>query len=240
MTTLGKKTAGLILIPALLAVAGLTQACAQAHASYEVQSFYLTPTTIISGERSIIQAEIKNVNSETDTYNIPLMVNGVADSRKSVTLAPGQTQLLTFELTRSHPGIYKVRVGEREATLTVEKPSPADFRLSNLEINPAEANVCQTVVITAILTNVGNNQGSYTAELKIDGATNQTQKLTISAGGNCELCFKVAKAFPGIYKVSLGNLNGQFLIKEPPSPVFDVPIAPPCPPESNGSCTPKG
>jgi hypothetical protein len=239
MTTMGKKTAGLILILAIMAIPNLMQACAQAHPSYEVLSFSMSPTTIVSGEKSIIQAEVKNVNSETDTFTVPLMVNGVADNRKSVTLAPGQTDLLTFELTRSQPGVYKVRVGGREATLTVEKPSPANFRLFNLEINPPDVNVCQSVVITATLTNVGDNQGSYNAELKIDGITNQVQKLTVSAGGNCTLCFKVAKALPGTYKVTLGSLSGQFVVKEPPTPVFDVPIAP-CPPETNGSCTPRG
>jgi hypothetical protein len=91
-----------------------------------------------------------------------------------------------------------------------------------------------------MLTNIGGSRGDYTAELKIDGITNQSQKLTLPAGANCMLCFKVAKGLPGTYKISLGDLSGQFTVKEPQSPVFDIPIAPPCPPSSEGSCTPKG
>jgi hypothetical protein len=237
---LNKKTAGIILILILIIVPGFIQACAQAHTSYEVLSLNMTPTNIITGDKVTIEAEVKNTNSETDTYNIPLMVDGVADSRKSVTLDPGQTELLTFELTRSHPGVYKVSVGNKESTLTVEKPSPANFLLSDLQINPSQVDTCESVVITATLANTGGNRGSYTAELKIDGVTNQTQQLTLSAGASCPLCFKVANGLPGTYKVALGDLSGQFVVKEPPAPVFNIPVAPPCPPSSNGSCTPSG
>jgi len=234
------KAAIIISLLFVIAVPGFLLSCVEAHPSYEVVSLNMTPTTIATGEKTTIKVEVRNINSEADTYNIPLMVNGVADSRKSVTLAPGQTELLIFELTRSFAGIYKISVGDKESTLTVQKPSPPDFRLSDLEINPTEVNVCETAVITATLANTGGSQGSYTVELKIDGVINQVQKLTVPEGANCMLCFKVAKGLPGTYKVTLGNLSGQFVVKEPPSPVFYVPVAPPCPPSSEGSCTPRG
>jgi hypothetical protein len=234
-----RETIGAICLLTLVASLGFLLACVEAHPSYEVVSLNITPTTIATGEKVTIEAEVKNVNSETDTYNIPLMVDGVADSRKSVTLAPGQSELLTFELTRNHTGSYKISVGDKESTLTVQKPSPPDFRLSNLAINPDEVEVCETAVITATLTNIGGSRGGYTAELKIDGITNQVQKLTLSAGADCVLCFKVSKGLPGTYKVALGDLSGQFTVKEPPSPVFDIqitPPSPPCPPSDGGSC----
>jgi hypothetical protein len=237
---MNKKIVSIILITALLAISGLLQACVEAHPSYQVLSFKISPTQVATGEKVPIEAEVQNINSETDTYNVPLMVNGVADSRKSVTLAPGQSELLTFEVTRSQAGSYKISVGDKEAVLTVEKPSPPDFRLSNLVINPEEVDICETVVITANLTNVGGGSGGYTAELKVDGITTETEKLTISAGANCMLCFKVSRGLPGTYKVALGDLSGQFTVKEPAAPVFDIPVAPPCPPESSGSCTPRG
>ena len=234
-----KKTAIAILLVIPAVLSGLVLACAQAHASYEVLSLNV-PANVVAGEKVIIRAEVKNVNSQTDTYNVPLMVDGVADSRESITLAPGQTEPVAFELTRSRAGTYKVSVGGKESTLTVEKVAPPDFRFSNMEISPTEVNVCETVVITVTLSNVGGNQGSYTAELKIDGITNQAQKLSVPAGTNCPLCFKVAKGLPGTYNVTLGNLSGQFVVKEPATPVFNIPVAPPCPPDTSGSCSPRG
>jgi len=224
------------LILALLVIPGSLAACAEAHSSYQVVSLNMTPTNVATGEKVTIQAQVKNVNSETDTFNVPLMVDGVADNRQNVTLVPGQTELITFQLAKSRPGVYKISVGGRESTLTVHQPSPADFNLSNMQIMPDEVDECQTVTITAKLTNAGGNSGSYTVELKIDGVVNQTQKLTVSPGQKCSLCFKVSKGLPGTYQVALGNLTGVFKVKEPPLPVFDIPVAPPCPPETSGSC----
>jgi len=237
---MNKRTIGAIYLFALMIMSGLLLACVEAHPSYEVVSLNITPTKIATGETATIEVEVRNVNAETDMYNVPLMVNGVADSRKSVTLAPGQTELLTFELTRSHAGNYIISVGNKESTLIVQKPSPPDFHLSNLEINPTEVDIGKDVVITAQITNVGGSQGSYTAELKIDGITNQAEKLIISVGTDYMLVFKISKALPGIYKVTLGDLSGQFTVKEPPSPVFDIPPSPPCPPSNSGSCGPGG
>jgi hypothetical protein len=221
-------------------MSSLLLACVEAHPIYEVVSLNITPTRIATGEKVTIEAEVRNINSETDIYNVPLMVDGVADDRKSVTLAPGQTELLTFELTRSHAGSYKISVGDKESILTVERPSPPDFRLSNLEINPTEVNIGENVVIIAKLTNIGGSRGNYTAELKIDGITNQAEKLVVPAGTDYMLVFKISKGLPGTYQVALGDLTGQFVVKEPPAPVFDVPITPPCPPSNGGSCGPGG
>ena len=235
-----KKAALIISLLLIITIPSFLLSCVEAHPSYEVVSLKMTPTKIATGEKVTIEVEVKNINSETDTYNVPLMVDGVADDRKEITLAPGQTELLTFELTRSHTGSYKISVGSKESTLTVQKPSPPDFRLSNLEINPTEVNIGENVVVTAKLTNIGGSQGSYTAELKIDGITNQAEKLIISAGADYMLVFKVSKGLPGTYKVALGDLSGQFSVKEPPSPLFDIPVAPPCPPSNGGSCGPGG
>jgi CARDB len=237
---MNKKTAGILLILALIAIPGLLQACAQAHPSYQVLSFNLTPTKAVTGEKVTIVAEVKNINSETDTFNIPLMVNGVADSRESVTLASGQSELLTYELTRSQAGSYKISIGGKVSTLIVDKPSPANFQLSDLQVNPIQVDVCESVVITAKLTNIGGGQGSYTAKLNIDGVVNQTQELNVPAGANCLLCFKIAKSLPGTYQVALGNLSGEFTVKEPPAAVFNIPVAPPCPPASSGPCSSGG
>jgi len=237
---MNKRTIGVICLLALMLMSSLLLSCVEAHPSYEVVSLNITPTTIATGEKATIEVQVRNINSETDICNVPLMVDGVADDRKSITLAPGASELLEFEVTRSHAGSYKISVGNKESTLIVQKPSPPDFRLSSLEINPNAVDIGKDVVITATITNVGGSQGSYTAELKIDGITNQTEKLIISAGTDYMLVFKVSKGLPGTYKVTLGDLSGQFTVKEPPSPVFNIPITPPCPPSNSGSCGPGG
>lgn len=213
----------------------LLQACAEAQPSFEVLSLDITPAKIITGEKATIDVEIRNNDTKAVTYNVPLIVNGVADDRRSVMLAPGATESISFTLTKSQAGTYRISIGSRESTLMVEMPLPPDFRLSNLEINPTEVNIGENVVITANIVNAGGTQGSYTAELKINGVTEQSEKLIIPAGTDYMLVFKISKDLPRTYIVTIGDLTDWYVVNEPPSPVI---ISPPCPPSSN--CGPGG
>jgi hypothetical protein len=218
---MNKKTIGTIVLLVLIGMSGLLQACQKAPPLFETLSLDIMPPKVTTGEKATVEVEIRNSNAKMDKYNVPLMVNGVADDRKSITLAPGDTELITFILTKSQAGTYRVSVGNKEATLVVENPSPPDFRLSGLNINPSEVDTCEKVTVTAKVANVGGTQGTYTAELKIDGITDQTEKITISAGADYMLILEVCRGLPGTYAVALGDLAGQFTVKEPPKPVVN-------------------
>jgi hypothetical protein len=228
-----KRIIGIILLLLFIAIPGFLQACQETLPTFEVLSLDITPPKVITGEKATVEVEIRNTNAKMDTYNVPLMVNGVADDRKSVTLAPGATEMITFVLTRSQAGIYRISVGNRKSTLVVEKPLPPDFHLSNLEINPAAAEIGDIIIITAEIANTGGTQGSYVAELKIDGDTYQTEKIIIPAGTDYMLVFKVSADLPGTYPVSLGELTGKFMINEPVRPIQVN--NPACPPPAPGS-----
>jgi len=232
-----KRIIGIIFLLVSITIPGFLQACQETLPTFEVLSLDITPPKITIGEKATVEVEIRNSNAKLDTYNVPLMVNGVADDRKSITLAPGATELITFMLTRSHAGSYRISVGNKESTLVVEKPLPPDFRLSNLEINPTEVDTGEKVVITAKIANVGGTQGRYTAELKVDDCTVQTEKIIIPAGTDYMLVFKISRDLPGTYIVALGDLTGQFVVKEPPRPVV---INPPVMPPTPNPCPPGG
>lgn len=234
---MNKRIIGIIFLLVSITIPGFLQACQETLPTFEVLSLDITPPKITIGEKATVEVEIRNSNAKLDTYNVPLMVNGVADDRKSITLAPGATELITFTLTRSHAGSYRISVGNKESTLVVEKPLPPDFRLSNLEINPTEVDTGEKVVITAKIANVGGTQGRYTAELKVDDCTVQTEKIIIPAGTDYMLVFKISRDLPGTYIVALGDLTGQFVVKEPPRPVV---INPPVMPPTPNPCPPGG
>jgi hypothetical protein len=223
-----KRVIGIIFLLVFIAMPGFLQACQETLPTFEVLSLDITPPKITIGDKATVEVEIRNSNAKLDTYNVPLMVNGVADDRKSITLAPGATKLMTFTLTRSQPGTYSISVGSKESTLVVEKLLPSDFRLSNLEINPSKVGSGEKVVITAKIANVGGTQGSYTAELKVDDCTVQTEEVTVAAGADSILSFGICADLPGTYTVTLGELTGIFMVAVPIQPI----------PPNNTSSTP--
>jgi hypothetical protein len=237
---MNRKTFGAICLLGLMASLGLLQACAEAQPSFEVLSLDITPPKITTAEKAIIEVKIRNNDVKDATYTVPLMVNGVADDRKSVTLAPDATELITFTLTRSHPGTYIISVGNKESTLVVEKLLPPEFHLSNLEINPTEVDSGEAVVITAKIANVGGTQDSYTAELKVDDCTVKTEKVTLAAGTDSTLSFRICADLPGTYTVTLGELTGKFMVAEPILPIPSNNASTNPPPQDSNPCSARG
>ena len=216
-----RKIISAICLLVLMIMPIFLQACEGTTTRFEVVSLDIVPPTVISSEKAIVRAEIKNSGTSLKTYTMPLMVNGIADNRKSISLAPGAKETIEFALVRSKPGTYKIAIGERSSTLEVRKAIPADFKISNLEISPAAADVGEKIVITAKIANTGGSQGSYVADLKIDGVVSQTEKLTIPAGTDYTQIFGLCADFPGTYQVNLGGLTGEFVVK---SPVVVIPV----------------
>lgn len=232
-----KKATGTIFILVLMTMAIFLLACQQAPPSFEVLSLDIMPPKVTVGERATIKAELRNGNASVKTYNVPLMVNGVAQDRKTVRLNPGATEVVEFSLVKHKTGVYKIAIGDRNSTLEVQAPLPPSFEISELEVIPTVANVNTQVVITAKVTNTGGTQGSYTAELKINGATIQTEKVIIAPGTDYMLVFKVCTESPGTYTVALGELTGKLTIIEPVQPVTPNNPKPPQPPRP---CRPGG
>jgi hypothetical protein len=193
-----------------------------------VLSLEITPANILVGEKASVKAEVMNDYGNMKKYDIPLMVNGVADNRKYVTLAPGGTENIEFFLRRDEAGIYNVRIGEQQSTLKVRQPLPATFKLSKLEISPTEPDVNGEIIIKADIANIGEVKGKYTAELKINNVVTKTDEMIILPGASSFFVFKVSQGSPGTYMVNIGELSGQFTVV---APIMPVQITPECPPD---------
>jgi len=229
---------GLLLLASLLPL----QACQPASGNnFGVVSLDVTPSRVIENDKFTITATINNAGKSEATYIVPVMVNGIADDRTTVILAPGKSQEIQFTLQRSKAGTYEISLGDKSFTVTVEKLMPASFKLSNLHINMEVANPGEEVVITADIANTGGCEGTYTAELKINEVTEQAEKVVMKPGSSFIL-FKATKTEPGTYTVGIGDLSGKYTVQKP---VETIQITAPSPaaqervshwPQSSGSC----
>lgn len=96
----------------------------------------------------------------------------------------------------------------------VEAGKSKAFQLSGLSINPTEVAARDEVVITAEVTNVTSADDTYNAELKINNVSEASDKVLVPSGKTQTLTFAIFKDKPGTYKVSLGQLAGQFSVAE--------------------------
>lgn len=223
------KVISILFLLMLTALSLPLQACQKAPDTLHVLSLEVTTPEILVGEKASVKAEVRNDGYKMETYDVPLMVNGVADDREFVTLEPGATKTIEFSLRRDDAGVYTVRIGEQQSILEVREAIPATFKLSNLKINPVESNVNEQIIITADIANIGEIKGTYTAELKINGVITQTDEMIMMPSASSFVIFKVIPDSPGMYMVNLGELSGQFTVLEP---IIPIEIIPTCPPDT--------
>jgi len=100
---------------------------------------------------------------------------------------------------------------------------PALFRVSDLTVTPAEVEVGNEVTISLVLTNIGEEEGSYTLVLKVNQVVEDTKTITLDAGASTAVQFKVTKEEAGAYDVEIGELSDGFNVKEVPLiPIFAI------------------
>ncbi len=93
---------------------------------------------------------------------------------------------------------------------------PAEFVLTGLTINPAEAYVGETIQISVNVTNIGDVDGNQTFDLKINDAIKNTANVTLAGNTTETLEFTDIEMAAGNYSVKIGDAAGSFVLKEAP------------------------
>ena len=102
----------------------------------------------------------------------------------------------------------------------VPPPPPATFAGSDLNIVPSVEKIWETVTfvtktgenvtITAKVTNDGGQEGSYTAQLKLNGTVVDSRSVTLGAGQSQYVSFTLSDLDVGEYEVEVAGLSGEF------------------------------
>jgi PKD repeat protein len=91
-------------------------------------------------------------------------------------------------------------------------PSPAHFVASGLSITPAEVPTGEAVTISLNVANDGEESGTYTVELLINGSGIDSKIVTLGGGEDQAVSFAVSASEAGTYDASAAGLNGSFTV----------------------------
>lgn len=86
---------------------------------------------------------------------------------KTITLNPGKSQEVVFEVSPTAPGTYGVRLNGLSGTFTVIEQGEAEFVVDSLVIQPNPVEVGEIVLISCRVTNIGNEAGTKTVNLEV-------------------------------------------------------------------------
>ena len=156
------RTKALIGLGILGGVAGIILATRKAEAAAEISLGDLTinPPEVNPGQKVTISATVTNLGGKRGSYEVTL--GGDFMATKSVTLNPGESKAVSFEVTPTELGVHSVSVDGLTGSFTVVGVPVADIRLSDLVIEPKEVYVGEPVSISVVATNYGAATGSRT------------------------------------------------------------------------------
>ena len=213
MRTKGISPVIVAIIAVVIAIAGIGCYFAlkdRPKAEFEVSSFTLSSTEAKVGESITASATVRNSGGATGTYRVALTIDGVEVDSKEVTLAPGETETITFTITKNVSGTFTIGIGGLTENLKVR--TPAQFEVFNLTFSPGEVvEIGHPVVVSATVKNVGDLEGTYTVELKINGETQETKEIWLAGGASETVSFTVTESplFPATCTIEVNRLYRQ-------------------------------
>ena len=98
--------------------------------------------------------------------------------------------------------------------ITIVEAMPTGLQITDLEINPAEVNSGEKILVTANIANTGDFEANYPLELKVNGITKFTTEVTLPAGETVELRVSGREEIPGTYLLDLNGVTEQFVVRE--------------------------
>jgi uncharacterized protein YfaS (alpha-2-macroglobulin family) len=93
-------------------------------ANFSVTDLTVTPGEVRPSEEVTISALVNNTGGSAGNYIAALNINNVEEKSRGVTLEAGESEQVTFVVSRDGAGKYAVEIGGNRGALTVAAPAP--------------------------------------------------------------------------------------------------------------------
>ena len=96
-------------------------------AEFKLSSLTFAPSTIMVGDSATVTATVKNTGDLSGTYTAVVAIDGEEIDRKEVSVEPGESEEVSFEIPTTTACEYKVAVGELTGVAAVHGSYPSSI-----------------------------------------------------------------------------------------------------------------
>ncbi|TET26301.1 MAG: hypothetical protein E3J73_04800 [Candidatus Bathyarchaeum sp.] len=207
-----------VAIPSYLYVDSLIPKPAQ----FQVTDLILDQDWVQFGEAVQISVNVTNVGNKAGNYSVTVTIDDVPIATKTVQLSGAESVIVDFTVTGIAEGNHTVQIGELTESLKVTSEAPtkqAELQLTNLGINRKEAEVGETITVSATATNIGDEAGDFTLELFVNNEKRETKNVQLDGGETTTVAFDITEDSEGDYVVKLGTLTVSFSVTSEAQPI---------------------
>jgi len=127
-------------------------------AEFRVSNPVISPAEVQIGYPVTISCLVTNIGSEAGDYTVKLGGDFMAE--QTVSLQPGESKVVSFDVTPAVAKTYSVSVDGLTGTFKAVEVPVVDIRVENLVISPAEVYLGEKVTISVTAMNYGTKAGS--------------------------------------------------------------------------------
>ena len=169
--------------------------------------------------------------SLTFTFNAAQLAGNVDENRLAVAYwdeTSGQWVPLNTENIDLADGTITAAISHFSTyALLGYQPSPAEFVVSSLIINPSTVNPGEPVNVTVNVANTGETAGTDSVILNVNGVESGEQVVALDAGASQNVGFAVTENAATIYNLDINGLVGAFSVTPVKTPIVTAQITTP-------------
>ncbi|MBN1856721.1 MAG: PKD domain-containing protein [Dehalococcoidia bacterium] len=170
------------------------------------------------------QFDVAHTYTEPGTYTVSLTYEGVCPSLDSFVSVPWWNPNASQDQTNDQTMTKELYIRVLEPKKEYEKRlEPAKMSVAYLNIDPMQVLPNQEVIVSANVCNQGEEDGTKTATLMVNGNAEQSQSVGVSGGACKQVVFRTFQPIPGTYQVSIDGMTGQFSVLAPRTVTNNVP-----------------
>lgn len=110
--------------------------------------------------------------------------------------------------------------------LTISAPAPPkEFQVGNLKISPVDVVVGEEITVTVDVVNIGEETGTATVTLKVNGVVEAEKEVTLAGGASQTVSFTLTWDTAGVYEVQVDSLVETITVTKAAS-VITVSVSP--------------
>jgi hypothetical protein len=182
-------------------------------AEFQLSALKISPSEILPKQTITVNTDISNLGDVEGMYSAKLTVDEKTVAARDILVKPGTDEDVAFTCTIDSTGTHSLQLGDLSKNVTVLKP--AEFTITEMNLDNPEIAVGKPVTVTAQVSNKGEVSGSYTAALTIDGKDVESKGVVVGPGAAEMVTFGVNKNTPGSYQIALGPQTKTLSVFEP-------------------------
>ncbi|MEK7777951.1 MAG: hypothetical protein AAB303_04935, partial [Chloroflexota bacterium] len=188
-----------------------------------LETLDVDPPTVAGGEQIVATITIRNRAFASASGLIAVLVNGELVAQREVTLEGRGRKQERVVFSRDTPGMYQVEVRQgvsadaisdvlKAQFLVTRRQSAASWEISRLEVLPQPAAPQEPLIVSFLLSNLGQQEGDLAILVRVDGVQEVQETVHVGPQTTLQVSLPLRGRPRGSYVLDVSGTQTRFTV----------------------------